>query len=375
MDTPQIDRRSMLKLGALALSGTAISTPHPLPPAEPKLQALNTKLVPVNVSADRIIRKFAGLRPYRPSGFVVRAQQLGEKTVVHNYGHGGCGITLSWGTADLAVTLALQTSERNAAVLGAGAVGLATARLLQDRGFQVTVYARDLPPNTTSNVAGAMFAGTSLLDPKKATPEFIIQLQHATRFAYRYFQTLVGEKYNVRWVETYFVGDTPPELTYEQSVVPELSPLVAIPPPENPFPSKYTSRFYSMLINTDIYLEAVLSDFLTRGGKLVVNEVKDQASVSALPEKLVMNCTGLGAKDLFGDQELQPLKGQLMQLIPQPEVQYAYVNGPSDLYMFPRHNGIILGGTHEEGVTSTEPTDEGQDRIFKGHQAFFAKMK
>ncbi len=376
MDTPKIDRREMLKLGALALGGTAMVKPD-LDGLTRKAQAQGTgnQFVPVDVATDRIIRKYAGVRPFRPSGFVVRSQALGDKTVVHNYGHGGCGVSLSWGTASLALAEALKTSVREAAVLGSGAVGLATARLLQDHGFQVTIYARELPPNTTSNVAGAMFGAVTLVDPDKATPEFIAQLQQAVRFSHRYFQTLVGERYNVRWVPTFYIGDYPPEPTYEQSLTPEISPIVTLTPEENPFPTKYAGRFYTMMINTDAYLPAVLSDFLLRGGKLVVQDFEDLDAVAALPEALVMNCTGFGAKELFGDEELEPIKGQLMQLVPQHEVKYAFINGPAGLYMFPRDDGIVLGGSEEEGVDNTEPTDAVEDHIFNGHKAFFEQMK
>ena len=80
----------------------------------------------VNVSRDRVIRTVVGLRPYRPSGFVVRTESAGGKTIVHNYGHGGGGVTLSWGTAHLAAEQALPAGASRMAVLGAGAVGLAT---------------------------------------------------------------------------------------------------------------------------------------------------------------------------------------------------------------------------------------------------------
>src|SRR5436853_4511066 len=60
---------------------------------------------PVKVSRDRVIREVVGLRPYRAEGFVVDAERVGNKLIVHNYGHGGAGMTLSWGTASLAVDL------------------------------------------------------------------------------------------------------------------------------------------------------------------------------------------------------------------------------------------------------------------------------
>src|SRR3954465_5356112 len=93
------------------------------------------RLARVRVSPDRVIRTIVGLRPFRPSGFVVRGEKFDAKTVIHNYGHGGAGITLSWGTANLALAEAVSIETRECAVIGCGVMGLATARLLQQRGY------------------------------------------------------------------------------------------------------------------------------------------------------------------------------------------------------------------------------------------------
>jgi D-amino-acid oxidase len=145
----RFSRRALL--AALPASLAACAAQHLTPPLPPR----GTRLVlaPVNIARDRIIRIDVGLRPFRSAGFVVRNEMLGDKTIVHNYGHGGGGVTLSWGTAALALEQAPPV--RDCAVLGCGAVGLATARLTQERGMQVTIYAAALPPETTSNVAGA----------------------------------------------------------------------------------------------------------------------------------------------------------------------------------------------------------------------------
>src|SRR5438874_10169957 len=89
-------------------------------PRQPMVLAPARRFVPVRVSPDREIRTVVGLRPFRPSGFVVRAEKIGDKLVVHNYGHGGGGMTLSWGTSHLAVALAAESDAREFAVLGCG---------------------------------------------------------------------------------------------------------------------------------------------------------------------------------------------------------------------------------------------------------------
>jgi len=373
-----IDRRSILKFGITGLAGAiapfrsrlyvavqGAELPGEKSVALPKVQVLN----------ERIIRTVAGLRPYRPSGFVVRADHTGGKVIVHNYGHGGCGVTLSWGTARLCVDLALKTRFRQAAVLGCGAVGLATARLLQDHGFSVTIYTQALPPDTTSNIAGALWGPVTLSDRDRRTPGFTDQFARACRFAHRYFQTLVGDRYGVKWIALYYLGNAPLGQSWEVTITPELYPTTLIAQGTHPFNAPSVSRRYTMLIEPNTYLPAVLADFCVRGGKIVVRTLENLAAILRLREALIVNCTGLGAKPLFNDEELVPIKGQLTVLAPQPEVDYAFVSTTSDLYMFPRRDGIILGGSHEEGEWSLEPSKAEGDRIFHGHQHIFSEMQ
>lgn len=96
-----------------------------------------------------IIRSIAGLRPFRPSGFVVNVQKMNEKIIIHNYGHGGSGIILSWGTSHLAMELANKTGFKRSAIFSCGAAGLCSARAMQTARWDFTIYAKDLTPNTT----------------------------------------------------------------------------------------------------------------------------------------------------------------------------------------------------------------------------------
>jgi len=254
-------------------------------------------LARVRVAPERVIRTIAGLRPFRPSGFVVRSEKLDHKVVIHNYGHGGAGITLSWGTAQLAVEQAASMEARQVAVIGCGVVGLSTARLLQQRGYGVTIYTKAMPPDTTSNVAGGLWDPTTVYDHPRLTPEFRRQFGEAGRFAFRRYQSMAGDTYGVRWLPLYRLSrdsahrPAPPESPYSEidSLYPEAKQLARA---EHSFDLPYVYRRYSMLIEPAIYLNAVLRDFLAARGEIVIREFGETRDLMSLCEPLLFNCTG-----------------------------------------------------------------------------------
>ena len=92
-----------------------------------------------------------------------------------------------------------------------------------------------------------------------------------------------------------------------------------------------------------------------------------------LPERLLFNCTGLGSHALFGDRELTPVRGQLAILLPQAEIRYACAGQAG--YMFPRDDGIVLGGTFEQGEWDTTPVPATIARIIESHRQLFAQFR
>ena len=184
-----LTRRAWLSGAAITSFGCATRRVALTPPAAP-----SPRLAPVRVAPDRMIRTVVGLRPFRPSGFVVRGEKLDDKTLIHNYGHGGGGITLSWGTAQLAVEEGAKSQARDCAVIGCGVVGLSTARLLQLRGYRPTIYTKDMPPATTSNIAGGYWDPVTVFDHDRLTPEFAGQFAAAAQFAFRRYQSMAGDQ-------------------------------------------------------------------------------------------------------------------------------------------------------------------------------------
>lgn len=364
-----LDRRGFLisgsAAGGLALSGCATTG------TRRTATVACTPLPPVKVAPGRVIRTVAGLRPYRASGFVVRREALGDKALVHNYGHGGAGITLSWGSSKLAVDLGLPGHEGPVAVIGAGIMGLTTARLVQEAGFPVTLYARDLPPHTTSNIAGGQISPFGHYREAAVTPQWRQQFMAAMAYSWRRFQIMIGDDYGIRWLPTFEQSGNP--VLRGDWLDPYYPNGRTMAHNEHPFPLEKVIGFDTMYVETGRYLRRLLIELQIAGGKIKRKAFETPQSIAALPEPLVFNCTGIGARQLFGDTELQPVRGQLAILLPQPEVRYAAAGEWG--YMFPRADGILLGGTFERDVWETTPDPAAIARILGSHQRFFAGFR
>lgn len=368
----QLSRREVIKLAGMgllsaALSGACAPKKVTKPPVRPYRD-----FPMVNVSEDRVIRQAVGLRPYRPSGFVVRYERLGNKDIIHNYGHGGGGLTLSWGTSHLAVEKALPLGHSSCAVIGCGAVGLATARLMQFKGYDVTIYARDLPPYTTSNVAAGQWSPFTVYDENRITPRFYNEFLRASRLSFGYFRKLIGSYYGVRVADNFYFGDYPVELPDAIHELPDIyGELKTLVPGQYPFDEPSCVTLKTMLIDSPTYLNAVMSDFRKDGGNIYVRNFSETGELLTLSEPLIMNCTGLGSYFLFKDYDLEPVKGQLIVLLPQPEVDYITLEKRAGIYMMPRSDGIMLGGSRDYGNWSMAPDPEVTERIFQGQSRFW----
>ncbi len=383
-----MDRRTLLKVGSMAalgagLGGCATRKAPQMPARAP------VTLAPVHVAWSRVIRTTVGLRPHRPSGFVLRAEKLDSKTLIHNYGHGGAGVSLSWGCGQRAAEMALDATPsgpRRAAVIGCGAVGLAATRELQRRGFDATIYAAAVPPDTTSNMSLAGFTPTSaVVALDRRTPAWDSQFQDVVQIAYRQLQLLVGRGYGVSWLYNYSPMDDDRIASGTNTLMPAdmREEREVLGPGEHPLPAKFAARRAELRIEPSIYLDMVVRDVVLFGGRVVIRKFSTPRELLSLDEPVVVNCTGLGARDLFGDQELVSMKGQLTALVPQPEVDYATTGAGrvntelpgGGLHMMPRSDGIILGGTRERDVWTLEPNPDELKRVVEGHMQFFTAMR
>jgi glycine/D-amino acid oxidase-like deaminating enzyme len=385
-----MNRRTLLKTCGLGLAAWGAG------PATKRLNAWRLvpaagPIVPVRASWDRVVTTLVGLRPHRDAGFLVTAHKLDAKTIIHNYGHGGAGMSLGWGSSALAADLALPHDDRRAAIIGCGSLGLTTARQLQRRGFAVTIYAASIPPQTTSNMSMATFTPASgLVDAGRRTPEWNRQFRQAAEISYRELQRLVGTTHGVSWTSNYHATDdlraAPTPLQRDERRVSEILPEYlradhgreVLGPHQHPFPAKYAVRTMALSIEPSIYLEALMRDVTAEGGRITVRAFETPQDLLALDEALIVNATGLGARALFGDRSLVPIKGQLTVLAAQPEVNYrvsARLKHGVIVGMHPRTDGIVLGNLADRGNWSLEPDEEVRQRMVDSAITFFSAMK
>lgn len=323
------------------------------------------------VSSESVIRKIVGHRPFRPSGFVVDAQQFDDTLVIHNYGHGGGGISLAWGSSALALRELKDSRPGQAAVIGSGVMGLTTARLLQDAGWDTTIYTRDVARHTTSRIAGGQWAPFSVYAPGQATEVFKSRLLWAAKISHHAYTSLGGAGYGVRWMEQYALAEEP---AGPLSEIEQLFAYTAdLEPGQHPFGNFHARRSVTMMIEPAILLSRLTQDFHLAGGRLVIKNFSDLSEVLALSEQVVFNCSGLGAAELFGDTELVPAKGQLVLLPPDPAIDYITMGGGDGiLYMFPRSDVLLLGGTFEVNDYTSHPDPGETERIIAGHRRLYA---
>ena len=234
----------------------------------------------------------------------------------------------------------------DALVLGCGVSGLTTAILLQRQGRRVTIWARDVPPQTTSNIAAAVWY------PYRAFPVERVLKWGAD--SYNAFRELVG-KPNTGVILANVLDLQPEPDAADPWWAEGVDGFRHARPDE--LPAGYGDGFVfdAPVIDTSIYLDYLRSQFEAAGGVIVADRVVRDLGEAFDVCNLVVNCTGLGARELVNDARLRPSRGQVARVRHtgfRRVVMDDY--GPNSLaYIVPRIHDIILGGTAIDDEEST----------------------
>jgi D-amino-acid oxidase len=233
-------------------------------------------------------------------------------------------------------------------VVGCGVIGLTAAVVLRESGFDVRIVTSALPLETTSSVAAALWL------PYKAYPENRV-LSWGTR-TFEVFEELTrlphSGVYMREGVELWRERVPDP---WWASAVPGVRRCTA-----DELPPGYRDGhvFVAPVAEMPIYLNYLLDRFARTGGRI------EHRAIASLEEagdgRVVVNCAGLGARELVGDTSLEPIRGQIVR-VRNPGLERFVLdeeNPEGITYVIPRSEDCILGGTAEEGEWDTDPDPE-----------------
>ena len=367
----RIDRRRLLQT-SLALGGLA-GLEACATMAAPSVGAYQPVIAPVRARTDRIFDITVCLRPFRAAGPRLDTETIGHTLIVHNYGHGGSGWSLSWGSGTIAVKKAMANSPREIAVVGCGALGLTSAILAQKAGAKVTIYAREQMPQTRSaRATGSWTPDSRIALSDHVSPDFPALWEEMARISFKTYRSYLGLPGDpVEWIDRYAVADndagprpprpdTLPFAEYGDRIA-DLTPnRQVLPPGSTPFGNRHVSRNEDLMFNIADYGHTLMTDFLLAGGKIEYREFHEPNELARLKEKVVINCTGYGARALWKDETVVPVRGQIQWLIPQPEVKYGlYYNG---INVLSRRDGICVQSLIGGDMVGYGNTDETPNR-------------
>lgn len=221
-------------------------------------------------------------------------------------------------------------------------MGLTTALVLRERGHQVTVYTASRTSDTVSAKAAASFVPhyVELAD----VPDDVVERswRRLTGFEQQYgFMT--GLRLRTHWEAASRVQERPSWL----AVFPDAAEATF---PDVPGGYAHAWRFTTLIAETPLYLPFLGARFLTDGGRIIKRPAFGSVAdlLDELSEPVIMNCSGMGSRTLFGDNLLRPAKGQVALVRPQPQLTYSISH--DGFYAYPRVDGCVLGGTLEVDV-------------------------
>lgn len=265
--------------------------------------------------------------------------------------------------------------KQNVAIIGAGVIGLTTALEAQSFGFNVTIYADKKPMESTSVKAGACF------EPYKPGNISIEDMRYYLKIGLKkYKEIIASHKESETGIRLHQLYAASTKLINPKDVafLPEFPKWKLVKYPK--VPGGYKS---AILIEDDPMIDPTLAlPFLTKklkknGGiiKILKNKITNLKDfIEQTPETIIFNCSGLGARDLIGDKEIMPMRGQIIVTKYKHKENWS-VLGDDGYYVFPRYSATILGGTTELGEEKEVTTKKALAEILRKAKKVIPDLK
>ena len=296
----------------------------------------------------------AGRRPYRKRSYRLEALAHGDKLLIHNYGHGGAGITMALGCAhavrDLVRASGRAPEGTAVAVLGGGVMGFSAAMLLKDMKLNVRMYAKSFT-KTVSDIAGGQWCPSLVERPSSGPGKQ--RFEAILKAAFDGYKNLINKGYGVSERPNFVHIQTKGFQKVPTSII---NPVRIDSMPFEGHAHLSGWRYDTLLIEPPLYLGRLRRDLHAQHVRMIEKCFSSPTQIGELEEPIVVNCTGLGSGGIWPDDDLIPKQGQLIFLRTRPELQkYLYSGVPhGGGYIFPRGDVVVAGGSE---------TDDNNDNV------------
>lgn len=342
------------------------------------------RLTPMQkITKDNIIGVSHGIRAYREGGFRLEREDIKDKAIYHNYGHGGGGVSLAPGCAKRIVDKFLMefgSKVKEVAILGSGYMGLFQSLLLSELGYNVKVYAHQFPseqilykgkPILTSQLAGGLWMPFGC-DMESNRPLF----DAVARESYAFYKDIIEKKKykGVCYKNSVLINYENPIL---KAVPKGLMQWKEVKVDFGNGQLHDATVYESMLIDGDIFLKELHDEAKNRGVVFIDKEFQTLDEILALEQKVIFNCTGGDSRKLFKDDNLIPIAGHLVFIKKIPGMEY-FLSAPApESYMkvstYPHEKKIAIGLAYQKIGWITEPKQEIVEKIIKNMNDFVEK--
>lgn len=259
-----------------------------------------------------------------------------------------------------------MNTNKKIAVIGAGISGLSCAWLLSNKNYNITVFAKAFSPDITSNRAAAFWFPYHIRNDKRG-------IEWAKK-SYAFYQKLsadastgISMKHLIKVLRENIIEEEPVWIDFMPEGACNIVPKEQLQPG--------VAKAYDVLvplIETQLflpYLQNILDKKNVLFEQKVINDFNELSSFD-----IIINCSALGARELCNDKSIIPVRGQVALIETKTEMPI-YLDNEMPLYIVPRKDAMIVGGTYEENIYEETTEPKTIEYILNNAYKVFPKLK